>query len=527
MRAGLNQRRLHTPRRHGESLIDPPWLSLPQVLEQNRRLLRPADFELCGRTASQLRTAARQQLVVAAQQYSSQYRDRLPAIAGDRADRIVLTGHQPELFHAGVWFKNFVLDELARRTNALAVHLVIDNDVCKSTALRIPAGSVGQPSLQTVLFDRPLSRVPLEERPVVDADLFARFADRAASTIRPFVATPLLPDAWPRAVEAAGRTQRLGLALAQMRHQIEADCGLQTLELPLSSVCDAEPFRWFTAFLLLEADRFRRLHNEALREHRRINRIRSRTHPVPDLQQRDAWCETPLWIWDVQRPQRQRLLVRQHQGQLQLWDLSQSSPPRDVGRADDAASVVSALTALRQEGVKIRPRALTTTLYARLILCDLFVHGIGGAKYDELTDALIERLFGLAPPAFVTATATVHLPIDHPPLHAVSLPHARQRLRELRFHPERYLRDEDRRRDEVAYWVQQKSALAESRDAAQPACGATRRHRGRQRCTPGLRATATTVGRRTTGSSRRATASATDPAVARIRVLSVSTAHAA
>jgi hypothetical protein len=59
----------------------------------------------------------------------------------------------------------------------LAVHLVIDNDVCKSTSLRIPAGSVGQPSLQSVLFDRPLSHVPLEELVHEEAfrsDLFYR-----------------------------------------------------------------------------------------------------------------------------------------------------------------------------------------------------------------------------------------------------------------------------------------------------------------------------------------------------------------
>ncbi len=457
MQAGHNHRRPHTPRRHGELLIDPPWPSLPHLLEQNHAQLQQANFDLSGRPACPLRHGGAAADVVSRTTILESISRPIAAAAARPLGPSDSDGTSTRIVSCGRLVQELRARRTARRTGALAVHLVIDNDVCKSTALRIPTGSIDQPRLQSVAFDRPLSRVPLEERPVVEADRFASFATRAAATIRPFVEQPLLRDYWPRAVAAAARTQRLGLALAQMRHQVEAECGLQTLELPLSTVCDAEPFSWFVAHLLLHAARFLRMHNEALLEHRRVNRIRSRTHPVPDLQQRHAWCETPLWIWDTHRLQRQRLLVRQHQGQLQLWDLSESSPPRPVGRADDATSVVAGLTALRQQGIKIRPRALTTTLYARLFLCDLFVHGIGGAKYDELTDVLMERLFGLPAPTFVTATATVHLPIEPSPAASVSLPRGRQLLREMHFHPERHLSTEDRLRDEVAFWVRQKS----------------------------------------------------------------------
>ena len=50
-------------------------------------------------------------------------------------------------------------------------------------------------------------------------------------------------------------------------------------------------------------------------------------------------------------------------------------------------------------------------MFARLFLCDLFIHGIGGAKYDQMTDAIIERFFGFAPPDYLTVTATAKLPI--------------------------------------------------------------------------------------------------------------------
>src|SRR5262249_8437613 len=38
-------------------------------------------------------------------------------------------------------------------------------------------------------------------------------------------------------------------------------------------------------------------------------------------------------------------------------------------------------------------------------------HGIGGAKYDELTDDIIRRFYGLAPPAYMVLSATLRLPL--------------------------------------------------------------------------------------------------------------------
>src|SRR5438270_9519718 len=87
----------------------------------------------------------------------------------------------------------------------------------------------------------------------------------------------------------------------------------------------------------------------------------------------------------------------------------------------------------------LRPRALITTMYARLVLSDLFIHGIGGAKYDELTDLIIRRFFGIEPPAYVTATATFRLPIERPQVSLDDVRRSEQRIRGVRFRPESFL----------------------------------------------------------------------------------------
>jgi hypothetical protein len=106
--------------------------------------------------------------------------------------------------------------------------------------------------------------------------------------------------------------------------------------------------------------------------------------------------------------------------------------------ADDAITW-EVFAALERRGIKLRPRALLTTLYARLVLSDLFIHGIGGAKYDELTDAIVRRYYQFEPPHFITATATCKLPLQYPWVEQRELAVRAQALRDLQYHPERFV----------------------------------------------------------------------------------------
>lgn len=90
-------------------------------------------------------------------------------------------------------------------------------------------------------------------------------------------------------------------------------------------------------------------------------------------------------------------------------------------------------------GVKLRSRALITTMFIRMALADVFVHGIGGAKYDEATDEIARRFFGSAPPQFATVTGTLRLPIEHATASADDVRRLQLALRELAFHPERHV----------------------------------------------------------------------------------------
>ena len=201
------------------------------------------------------------ELLEAAYRYSSAYRDvPRPVTQGP----VVLAGHQPQMFHAGVWCKNFLLAKIARQRRATAVNLIVDNDTLKAASLSVPGGSVESPQASAVEFDAAVAAIPFEERRIVDRSLWESFGDRAAAVLKPLVPAPMLTEFWPLAVRRSRETDNLGACLAQARHQWEGQWGQETLELPQSAVCELPAFQRFVSHLLREAAGFRDVHNTAL-----------------------------------------------------------------------------------------------------------------------------------------------------------------------------------------------------------------------------------------------------------------------
>lgn len=429
-------RRYRAPTADRSVLIEPPWSKARELVDQNIALrIATNGRELAGCSIAELSRRARAEIVAAARQYTATYRD-VPAKVN--ADRVYLAGHQPELFHPGVWAKNFALSQLASSTAGTAVNLLVDSDTLKRTTIRVPTGSVERPRIEEIPFDRPGPEIAYEQRTIADRALWTSFGERVRASLSPLLCNPLIADFWPRVLERSQHEQLIGACFAQARHQLEGDWGLQTLELPQSRVCLLESFSWFAAHLFSEADLFRTVHNQALRRYRRQYHIRSANHPVPELGADDNGIEVPFWLWTDENPRRRRAFIRQRQGVWELADRTGWScelPERNA----DLGRLVERLLELPGRGVKLRSRALATTMFARAFAGDLFIHGIGGAKYDELTDAIVRRFYGVEPPGYLVLSATLRLPIDRPTVGNEDLRTVDQRLREIEFHPERFL----------------------------------------------------------------------------------------
>jgi hypothetical protein len=371
---------LRAPANHGEVLAVPGFDAIPALVEENRRNLDRSDVMVGGMPLRDVRAVAR--------------REVLDATGGD-ADPdapLLLAGHQPELAHPGVWVKNFALNGLARKLGGTAFHLIVDTDTLKTTALRFPViGDRGSKTrLESLAFDRPNGEATYECRTVLDEELFRAFPDRVAALSRDWPFEPLLPKVW-----RVGRN--LGEAFTAIRRECERAWGCRNLELPVSRLAQIESFGHFARHILADLPRFRDVYNASIRAYRETNHVRSRNHPAPELDEGEA----PFWV-RTSACRRERAM---------------------------SSSYVHGL----------RPRALTLTLFARLCVGDFFVHGIGGGKYDEVTDEIIRSFFCIEPPRYQVLSATLHLPLPVLPSTAEDVHRAERRVRDLKWNPHRFV----------------------------------------------------------------------------------------
>jgi hypothetical protein len=437
-------RHLRAPQEDGAALVDPQLNDAAALVEQNRAILK--SLRIGTGFSPDFRQQARASLL-----------SLVGVKPANVAEPLVLSGHQPELFHPGVWFKNFVLSRAAQLVGGRGINLIIDNDTIRSAGIRVPTGGPRSPEMAFVPFDAPSNEVPWERRDVLDENVLANFRDAVRRTFAPFLSQAeyrnglVLDRFWPHtvaiskwraypAIESPERHDRAHLAtcLVGARHEVEKQLGLQTTECSMAGISWGLPFVQFAACIFERHREFHEIHNAALAQYRVVNKVRSKAHPVPELAKNDEWYEMPFWLWTNENPRRRPLFVRDVGNS---WEITDRQDIRVRARKNDIPEMERFADRLVGANVSLRPRALITTMYARLVLSDLFIHGIGGAKYDELTDLIIERFFGIEPPAYVTATATFRLPIDWPQVTADDVRQVARRIREVRHRPESFLRD--------------------------------------------------------------------------------------
>ena len=426
--------RYRTPTQDGTVLADPPHEEIGSLILENRSILNSEKVAIDGTPLGEFRRQAIEEVVEAARQYLRDAGEPLPEYA---AGPMLLSGHQPELTHVGVLVKTFALNGMARRHGLSPLNLIVDNDTAKTTSMRLavlsePHCEAPKPLIPELVhllslpYDRFEGEVPFEERAIVDGELFQSVLERAMPYTRAWGFSPILPEFWEEMLRQYRRTPILGEIVSATRRAWERRWGCHNLEIPLSRLCATNAFQRFVRHVVRDLPRFHTIYNECVAEYRHRNGLRSRNHPVPDLQRDGDILEAPFWNVRRGEVKRGRLLVR---------------PGEVVG------------------GPNLRSRALTTTMFARICLSDGFIHGIGGAKYDEVTDAIINRWLGISAPRIIVLTATLRLPLPHFPTTIDDLHTAQRNVRDLEWNPQRHLAESDAARPMVQNLLEEKQRL--------------------------------------------------------------------
>src|SRR5205814_6397775 len=116
------------PTEDGAVVAEPPLSSVGKLLAENRRRLAASGLTVLGRPRQELRRDARRTLLETASRYLTRFGEPAPDLSSIQSDSpILMAGHQPELFHPGVWVKNLALAGLSRAHSGGAVNLVVEH----------------------------------------------------------------------------------------------------------------------------------------------------------------------------------------------------------------------------------------------------------------------------------------------------------------------------------------------------------------------------------------------------------------
>lgn len=449
------------PAGHGELLEEPPYEEWSEALDANLAAIGGRSFDVAGLDANALRESARTELLTAASAFS----ERLGVPVRDQPTSgepvpLIVTGHQPDLYHPGIWVKNFLLQRFARQHSAHALDLVVDSDGFDNVAVSAPC-LTPEPRRCIHYLAVGAAGSCFATAPVPSAQHIEEFCAAVQSSLIG-LSSPAparhFTDFCSHLRSALPESGNLAELLTFARRRYEVDAGTDYPELPVTLMSGSAAFARFIVHLAGNAPAFAAAYNAELYAYRRQSRTRSKAQPFPDLEVGEREIELPFWrIADgVRSPVRVGIaadggmtFATMHGAFLEL-----PSEPE------------AAVAAFMESGEVLAPKALALTMFVRMFVADLFIHGVGGGRYDRITDGVIRRFFGVEPPAYVIASLTVYLPLGARIVEEGELSELRERINRLEHNPDAALGEAEfasaDERDEAMALADEKARLVKA-----------------------------------------------------------------
>lgn len=280
---------------------------------------------------------------------------------------VIATGHQSLLWHPGILAKYLLLEALAGKFGFATANLIVDQHAGDYASFDVPIrrtdGSLAVRTLRlaNVRKDEPMGR-------------HEPFSPAPPPRHLP-LALPHIQEGVDRIYEACKTHQDAPNAAVQMAR------ALSDLMKPW-----VNPIPNVTATDLVETSLSRAIMRRMVEDpHQCAESYNRAVAAVPGagigpLLIRDDYVELPLWR------------LREDNRRMRAYD-------------NDIEKVVEC----DADAPDVLPRALFMTALVRLAMCDLFIHGTGGANYDRAMEIWIKEWLGLTAAPIAVATATVRL----------------------------------------------------------------------------------------------------------------------
>lgn len=283
---------------------------------------------------------------------------------------VIMSGHQAQIWHPGILAKLLAMDAAARATAATPAWVVVDHD--ENDPLRIRAPFIDSQGRLAAAEFGPAKR------------------DDGTPACRQPAWTPSADWSFPAGSQSAAPGVHSGLGrvrAALLRHagapnaamqaaaaafELARDLAPPPVLVPATSLAKTTLFAHLVARMREDPRACAESHNAAVRAFP--------SERIAPLTVDGDTVELPLWTLEP----------------------AMGSPRRKVHASHLASLPIDSLA----------PRALLLTGILRLAGCELFIHGLGGERYDRITEVWLENWLGqrLAPTAMTTATMRLRVP---------------------------------------------------------------------------------------------------------------------
>lgn len=457
------------PQENKQIFLSPSVDKISSLLEENKNIFSQYSFKILNQPFKEVREKSRKRVVKEALRFSKKFDPDIGEKINSAYQYIIQSGHQPVFFHPGIWIKNIFLNELIKSplpNKSLGLNIILDNDICKDLNLSLPVlSSNGNLKLEKVDFlsSTLTPNLPFEEYPCPSLELITKFSRNIIHRLKSLESENknILNNFknYTRCMENSScfcnqnyKRGNLGEFLGLARRLYEQEIEPTYLEIPFSKICDSDEFLSFFLEIIKNIKSFSKIYNNKLDEYRKLFKIRNRAHPSPNLMVEKNLTEVPFWIWK-EGDQRKKIFILKEEEVNYLYNDSYGKI--FLIEKEGSKSLSSLKSLLKEQELKIRPKALLLTLYNRLFISDLFIHGLGGAKYDLVTDEIIREFFKVEPPHFLVISCTLYPNFKSSPRASVfKISALKKKIRDLEFNPERYV-------DELPLTKKEKNQIGE------------------------------------------------------------------
>jgi hypothetical protein len=361
---------------------------------------------------------------------------------------ILMTGHQPVIFHPGLAAKYVVAQSFASEHQAAAIALIIDTDEGDAGEFQYPSLSANSASASSGSAFSSASNANKAVRSAsiaVNSGLYLSSQLRPASERQAIFATAASNLRACGCDEAAIRAEKVFQAYLSLKttSTITANTlvrrsqgiGSQMLEIPLSAVCNLPEVLQFFGSIFSKAIDFHQCYNASLDRFRSEHNIRNEANPFPNLKRAGDQFELPFWIVNPAAGTREivSLTTNSSENSSERWLCAAGKRLTEMHRGLEMES----LTGLMFQGLRLVPRGALITAMLRLLFSDVFIHGTGGGRYDEFTNQLVQDWWNEHPSPVAVVTTSQYL-FEEQRTRLEKLQALNTQLRDLQFNPQRY-----------------------------------------------------------------------------------------